>query len=331
MEKIYNKKEDIWIRPWNTEKFDDLYNRDERFFAILMKGLLSWLNQNIILYNKSINHFIFNTGSSYMYVESNGYTFSLSETSGEDAIYMKMPRCVLNIESIDIPREELSNPYVRGIYERRSGNDIKGYNAQIRRMPIELTLDAKYVLSNFNESIILIEELINKLTFQKFFNVTYLGQNIKCSVEIDGSYKIDFNKIDMTSTDTNQKNIELALKVCSNYPCIDELTEISNSKVIGSFNYDMNIYENINDNTNTNKKPSEISEELDITDIRPSDNEVINDILNEQKESSENNDNSINQEYHDLIDNINSNEDDDIGQTSSNSKSQLILTWDKKN
>ena len=112
MEKIYNKKEDSWIRPWNTEKFDDLYNRDERFFAILMKGLLSWLNENIVLYNKGINHFIFNTGSSYMYIESNGYQFSLSETSGEDWIYMKMPRCVMNIDSIDIPREELSNPYM---------------------------------------------------------------------------------------------------------------------------------------------------------------------------------------------------------------------------
>lgn len=326
MEKIYNKKEDIWVRPWNTEKFDDLYNRDERFFAILMKGLLSWLNENILLYNKSINHFIFNTGSSYMYIESNGYQFSLSETSGEDWVYMKMPRCVMNIDSIDIPREELSNPYVRGVYERRSGNDIKGYNAQIRRMPIELTLSARYVLSNFNESIILIEELINKMTFQKYFNITYLGQIIRCSIEIDGSYKIELNKIDMTATDTNQKSIELAIKVCSNYPCIDELTEIPNSNIIASFNYGMDIY-----NTNS-KDEKEFKEELDIKDIGPTDSEVIDDILNEQKPTEIEETNNINPEYHDLIEEINSdNQSSDDNQNQSNSKSQLILTWDKKN
>lgn len=326
MEKIYNKKEDIWVRPWNTEKFDDLYNRDERFFAILMKGLLSWLNENILLYNKSINHFIFNTGSSYMYIESNGYQFSLSETSGEDWVYMKMPRCVMNIDSIDIPREELSNPYVRGVYERRSGNDIKGYNAQIRRMPIELTLSARYVLSNFNESIILIEELINKMTFQKYFNITYLGQIIRCSIEIDGSYKIELNKIDMTATDTNQKSIELAIKVCSNYPCIDELTEISNSNVIASFNYGMDIY-----NTNS-KDEKEFKEELNIEDIGPTDSEVVDDILNEQKPTEIEEPNNINPEYHDLIEEINSdNQSSDDNQNQSNSKSQLILTWDKKN
>ena len=41
---IVNKDEDVWVRPWNIEKFDDLYNRDDRFFGVLIKGMLSWLN-----------------------------------------------------------------------------------------------------------------------------------------------------------------------------------------------------------------------------------------------------------------------------------------------
>ena len=92
---ISNIEKSQWIRPWNKEKFDDLHNRDERFFGLLIKGTLAWLNKNIVLYNKPIKHFIFNTGSSIMYVESNGYKFSWNETTGEDTIYMSRPRCVV--------------------------------------------------------------------------------------------------------------------------------------------------------------------------------------------------------------------------------------------
>ena len=94
MDNVFNRDKEPWIRPWNEEKFDDLYNRDERFFALVIKGLLSWLNRIIVMYNKPINHFIFTTGSSYLYIESNGYEYSVNETTGEDTMYMILPRCL---------------------------------------------------------------------------------------------------------------------------------------------------------------------------------------------------------------------------------------------
>lgn len=241
-EKVYENKKSKWVRPWNMEKFDNLFNRDERFFSVLIKGALSWLNQNIVMYNKSINHFIFNTGSSYLYVESNGYEFSMNETSGEDQMYMKMPRCVVELGDINIPMEELSAPYVRGVYERLDGNTIKGYNAQIRRLPLEVSLSAKYVLSNFNEAIILVQELIDKVTFQQYFNITYLGQIIQCSLELDSNYQIQVNKIDMTDPNVNQKNVEIQFKLCSNYPRIDERTEEPVTNVIAKYVHETDIH-----------------------------------------------------------------------------------------
>lgn len=255
--KVYQKTTSNWLRPWNLEKFDNLYDRDERYFAVLLKGALSWLTDNIVLYNKPVNHYIYTTGSSYLYVESNGYTFSMNETSGEDYIYMKMPRCVLEIGDINIPTEELSAPFVRGQYERRDGNEIKGYNAQMRRLPIEISLSAKYVLSNFNESIILVQELIDKVSWQQYFNIVYLGQIIQCSLEIDNNYQIQLNKVDMTATDTNQKTIEIQFKLCSNYPSIDERTEVENNKIIGQIVTNTNIFQN-GDITNSYDKETNI-------------------------------------------------------------------------
>ena len=256
--KVYQKTTSNWLRPWNLEKFDNLYDRDERYFAVLLKGALSWLTDNIVLYNKPVNHFIYTTGSSYLYVESNGYTFSMNETSGEDYIYMKMPRCVLEIGDINIPTEELSAPFVRGQYERRDGNEIKGYNAQMRRLPIEISLSAKYVLSNFNESIILVQELIDKVSCQQYFNIVYLGQIIQYSLEIDNNYQIQLNKVDMTATDTNQKTIEIQFKLCSNYPSIDERTEVENNKIIGQIVTNTNIFQN-GDITNSYDKETNIN------------------------------------------------------------------------
>ena len=257
--KVYENKKSTWKRPWNIEKFDDLYNRDERFFAIVLKGALAWLNSNIVMYDKPINHFIFNTGSSYLYVESNGYEFSMNETTGEDQMYMKMPRCVIELGDIDLPTEELTSPYVRGVYERRDGNTIKGYNAQMRRLPVEISVTAKYVLSNFNESIILIQEIIDKVAWQQYFAITYLGQVIDCSIEADSSYRIEFSKIDMTSTDTNQKNIEIVYKICTNYPCIDERTEDEVSNVIRKFVTEIDIHKTANPEIDT-RETKEIEE-----------------------------------------------------------------------
>ena len=242
MKTVFNRENEQWIRPWMTDKFDDLYNRDERFFSIVIKGLLSWLNRNIVLYNKSINHFIFNTGSSYLYDESNGYEFNLSETTGEDIMYMTLPRCLVEISDLNVPMEELTSPFARGNYERRNGNMLCGYNAEIRRLPIELSLNLKYYLSNFNETIILLQELIDKIIFQKYYNISYLGQVIQCSIEFPGNTTPELNKIDMTSPEPNQRNITLSVKICTNYPIINERTEIPTDKVIVAYGMNMDLY-----------------------------------------------------------------------------------------
>ena len=242
MDNVFNRDKEPWIRPWNTKKFDDLYNRDERFFAIVVKGFLSWLNRNIVLYNESIKHFIFNTGSSYLYIESNGYEYNLSETTGEDTMYMSLPRCLIELSDVNIPLEELSAPFSRGDYERVSGNQLQGFNAEMRRLPIELTINMKYYLSNFNETLILLQELIDKLVFQRYFNITYLGKIIQCSIEFPGSYNPQINKIDMTSPEPNQRNLTFDVKISTNYPIIDERTETSTDKVISNFGYKVDTY-----------------------------------------------------------------------------------------
>lgn len=238
----------MWKHPWQLEKFDNIYNKDERFFSILVKGLIAWFNKNVVLYNKPIKHFIFSTGSSYMYVEANGYEFILSETSGTDWIYMEMPRCIIEISDISFNTESLTNCFSRGEYERYDDetNSISGYNAEIMRVPIEMNLQFKYVLSNFNETIVLLQEIIDKFIYQKFFTIIYLGQKIRCGIEFPTSEQLELNKIDMSSNETNQKILQFDIKLTSNYPAINERTEVSNANVIDSTKFDVDLLEGNN-------------------------------------------------------------------------------------
>lgn len=240
---IQTNKTKKWLRPWHVEKHDNISNYDDRFFAILIKGFLTWLNTNIVMYNKPIKHFILNTGNSYIFVENNGYEFNWAETTGEDMLYFETPRCVVSLQNISIPFEELTAPYSHGIYERRcEDNNIQGFYSTIRRMPIEWIINLKYILSNFNESIILIQEIIDKLTFQQYFNIVYLGQIIQCSFEIPSDFTVELNKIDMTSPEVNQKSIDISLKICANYPIIDENTEIPASQTINNTQSNLTAY-----------------------------------------------------------------------------------------
>ena len=248
MQNLVNKdKKDKWIHPWQRKKFDDVSYRDDRFFSILIKGVLSWLTNNIELYGEPIKHFILTTGSSYMYVESNGYSYDTKQTSGEDQIYMKTPRCVCSVDDVSIPIDELTQPFIRGNYERQVGDDIVGMNAEVRRLPISMTMNLKYVLSTFNEGIVLLQEIFDKLIFNRYFRISYLGQNIQCLINFPSEEQITVNKVDMASTDVNQKTIEFSITVLSAYPQINERTEIRSTQIISSFGTDINLHRDINE------------------------------------------------------------------------------------
>ena len=146
------------------------------------------------------------------------------------------------MQNIRIPTEELSSTYSRGNYERRNGNMLCGYNAEIKRIPIEISVRAQYYLGTFNEAVILTEELVNTLVFQKYFKITYLGNIIQCSIEFPAETAIQINKIDMASAEPNQRIIELNLTVCTNYPNINERTEIPTDKVIQMFGHEVDLY-----------------------------------------------------------------------------------------
>ena len=50
----------------------------------------------------------------------------------------------------------------------------------------------------------------------------------------------------MSSNETNQKILQFDIKLTSNYPAINERTEVSNANVIDSTKFDVNLLEGNN-------------------------------------------------------------------------------------
>lgn len=238
MQNIVNStNHDNWLKPWDLE--NPIYNtNDERFFSLLLKGMLCWLNENMRMYGKPIKHYILQTGSTYIFLENNGYEFTWCETSDENNLYMSSPRCIIEISNISVEKEELSSKAIPCQYERITNYDdpnfpkIKAFTADMSRIPLQLSINAKYVFNTFNEVLIFAQELFENAYFQKYFNITYLGQVIQNSIEYNSDIPININKPDFTSNDLNLKIVEVPMVVCTNMPLIDYRSEIPAASVI---------------------------------------------------------------------------------------------------
>ena len=88
----------------------------------------------------------------------------------------------------------------------------------------------------------MLQELLDKLVTQKYFNITYLGQIIRCSILVPDSFSPEINKIDMSNPDINQKTITLEVKVTTNYPIVNVHTEILNTQLISKFGNSVNLH-----------------------------------------------------------------------------------------
>ena len=82
----------------------------------------------------------------------------------------------------------------------------------------------------------------------------------------------------MTSTDSNQKNITIQVNICSSYPAFNELSEISNSSVIGKMSSNLETYANSDVDNTTDYQRKNI-------DMTKEDDELVDNVIYNEKEN----------------------------------------------
>ena len=218
----------------NIRKGEIDINNQDLFFSILIKGLLLRLDDDISIRNKSIPHLILHTGDDSVYMNMKGYSYSEDLSNGiNDNIYNNIPRCIVNPGSIDLQSDQLSSPYSRGTLQYEHEDGIYSLSGEFRRIPIKMSCELKYYVDSYSDMLNLMQQIISKLAFIRTFNITYMGQMIKCAYQIpttfEGEHSID---LDGTMTDNKSRILSLSLEIETSYPIWENRTICSNTNII---------------------------------------------------------------------------------------------------
>ena len=221
-------------------------NNHDLFFSILIKGLMNKLDDDISIRDIKVPHMILHMGDEQMYLNVKGQDNSIEpyEISNEDYVYNIIPRCIVSPSNVDLVPDQVTNPYSRGLLQYESEDSIYTLSAEFRRMPVKLTVELKYYVSSFTDLLELIQQIISKLSFIRTYNITYMGQVIKCSYRIPDSLSGEhLTDIDESTQDNRCRILTLSLEVESNFPVFSNKTIISTDQIIRKISSNINIHE----------------------------------------------------------------------------------------
>lgn len=210
-------------------------NNQELFFSTLIKGVLKKLEEDIKIRNISVPHMIIHTGSDAFYLERKGQDMTKEPylVSNEDYIYSIIPRCIANPGSIDILTDQLTNPYSFGHFQYDSGDQLYEMVAEFRRMPIKMGLELKYNTDSYRDMLELIQQIISKLMFIKTYDITYMGQTIKCSYRLPENFSDEhLMDIDGKTQDNKSHNLTISIEIETNLPIFESRTVMSANNFI---------------------------------------------------------------------------------------------------
>lgn len=196
-------------------------NDTQLFFSTLIKGLMTDLNRLIKIRNVPVPHMIINTGDDTMWLLEKDYDRSKEpfENTNEQYIYGIVPRCIVNLGSLDMVPDQLTNPYARGQFQYEYEDQLYTLSAEFRRMPVKVQVTLKYVFDTFRDVLEMMQHVCCKLAFIRTFKFVYLGQTISCTYKIPESVD-DQHMTEITgdATESRDRIVELTLEVESNLP-----------------------------------------------------------------------------------------------------------------
>lgn len=216
-------------------------NNQEKFFSLLIKGLLISLNDNLSIRNTKIPHYIINTGDDVLYLINKGYDFSLEPLTitNENYIYNKNPRGILTPGGIDVLADQLTSPYSQGIIQLDYNDVIYNISAEFRRIPVKLTIELKYYVDSYTDLLELFQQILSKYCFIRTYNIVYMGQQIKCSYKIPEAFNGEIlTDLEGNTTDNKSRILNLSLEIETNYPVFFEKTATNPAWIIKNTEWD---------------------------------------------------------------------------------------------
>ena len=210
-------------------------NNQSLFLPIVIKGLILKLNEQLTIRGIKIPHFIIHTGDDTMYLSVKGQDASIEplEITNENYVYNSIPRCIVTIGGINLDADQLTSPYSRGQLQYEDDNNIYTFSGEFRRIPITISVSCKYYVDSWGDMMALAQQIVSKLAFVQTYNISYMGQAIKCSYNIPTSIEGEYTaELDGTTQDNKLRTTDISLDVQTNFPVWEPRTITSSDDII---------------------------------------------------------------------------------------------------
>lgn len=211
-------------------------NNQDLFFSALIKGLLLKLDDDIKIRNIPVPHMILHTGDWTIFdYELFFKTKNIPEDSlaSVEEMYSIIPRCMVDVSNIDMLPDQISSPYAVGNLQYEHSDNIYSLSGEFRRIPIKMAVELKYYFDSYTDMLMMMQQVITKLTFIQTYNITYMGQMIKCSYKIPESFTGEhLTEVDKNTTEGKFKTMTLSIEIESSFPVWNTRTMMFNDKTI---------------------------------------------------------------------------------------------------
>ena len=208
-------------------------NTEENFFGSCIKAALLWMNGHITLAGRRVPHYIMNTGDEILYRELMNYAYTKGGAiTDEDFVYSAVPRCIVTPGSITSQPDQLTQPYVRGVFEISRLGTVYEMSAETRRMPIQITLSLKYIVDSFTDSLMLTQSLMSQVLYIRTFKFAYMGETICCSLKFPESLGDERPQSLEFGDEGRFKTLSFDLELDANIPICGGRTGVSTDRII---------------------------------------------------------------------------------------------------
>jgi hypothetical protein len=216
--------------------FLNKYNTDDIVFRNILIGLLDVLNKNIVIEYTISNNEIKKFPIPFGFAKNGDERFMqdfyipmIDECATEDikaeGNYDPVPRGVISLSTINIDSSSLTNKFVRGTYNKETDDgNVKAFSAYITNIPLKLSIDATIVVDSLNDSLKIIQKIIETFYMAYSYTIDYKGFRIESRVGFPNDYGIE-RPLQFSYGEDNKINITFPLQIESMHTFPDLLTE----------------------------------------------------------------------------------------------------------
>lgn len=150
--------------------------------------------------------------------------------------YDPIPRGIMTLQNWTVKTSDITNKFVRGTFrkEERGENGetrMAAYSARLFSLPLMLTYELKFVMTNMNQAMKIVQGIWDELYKNNVYYFQYRGIRIPGQAFIDDSQNYD-RKTPFTYEDNDKFHMTMKIDVETYYPSFDRTTEMYRGNTI---------------------------------------------------------------------------------------------------